>query len=76
MASGEDQQLPPRTAWGDFPDVLIFSKEMEVKRHPDYAEAKAGDADAATRLVQDLVTQENVDEFSGLIDGKKPLLVG
>lgn len=75
MTSCEDRQRPPRTAWGVFPDVLIFSKEMEVKRHPDYVEAKAGDADAATRLVQDLVTQENVDTFSGLIDGKQPLLV-
>jgi hypothetical protein len=33
-----------------------------LKAHPDYAAAKAGDIAAATRLVADLVSKENVEE--------------
>ena len=76
MTSADDIQNPPRTGWGHFPDVLIFSDEMTVKHHPDYAAAKAGDADAAIRLINGLVTQDNVEELSRLINGKQPVLVG
>jgi hypothetical protein len=38
---------PPRTAWGDLPDVLIHSPESSVKQHADYLAAKSGDAEAA-----------------------------
>lgn len=40
-----------RSPWNAFPDVLIHENESSVRGHPDYAEAKRGDSDAAYRLV-------------------------
>ena len=31
---------PPRTPWGNFPDVLIHAGESAVKQHPAYKAAK------------------------------------
>ncbi len=45
---------PPRTAWGNFPDVLIHASESAVKQHPAYKAAKAGDGNAAIALVSDM----------------------
>jgi hypothetical protein len=42
---------PPRTPWGNFPDVLIHASESAVKQHPAYKAAKAGDGNAAIVLV-------------------------
>lgn len=42
---------PPRTPWGNFPDVLIHASESAVKQHPAYEAAKSGDDSAATNLV-------------------------
>ena len=44
---------PPRTAWGDIPDVLIHSSESNVKQHPDYRAAKSGDAEAAKKKLEE-----------------------
>ena len=41
----------PRASWNRFPDVCLLAAEPEVKRHPDYQAAKAGDAAAAATLV-------------------------
>lgn len=43
--------LPTRYPWGEFPDATIHASESDVKRHPAYHQAKAGDAEAAERLV-------------------------
>jgi hypothetical protein len=50
-----DQYLPHRTPWGPFPDVVILADIAAVKGHPAYASAKAGDADAASALVADML---------------------
>lgn len=53
-------EKPLRTGWHDFPDVLIHSEESVVKRHPDYPAAKAGDIDAARRLVEATLNEQVV----------------
>lgn len=45
-----------RSPWDGFPDVWLHADERVVKTHPDYAAAKAGDSDAAYRLVAVLVS--------------------
>lgn len=66
---------PDRAAWDDaFPEVLILAAETEIKRHADYRAAKTGDAEAAARLVRDLVTQAKVDELARMIAGRAPVL--
>ena len=45
----------PRAAWADFPDVCLLAAERDVKQHPHYLAAKAGDAEAATALIDELV---------------------
>ena len=49
---------PPRTLWGNFPDVLIHASESAVKQHPAYRAAKAGDGAAATALVNDTMSEQ------------------
>lgn len=61
--------------WGDFPDVVIAARLGEASRHPDYAAAKSGDADAAERLVDAVLTQASVDQLTKLIDGREATLV-
>ena len=40
-----------RYPWNEFPPVWLHAEESGVKRHEDYRAAKAGDSDAAYRLV-------------------------
>ena len=47
-----DIDKPPRTVWHGFPDVLIHADESTVKGNVDYLAAKAGDVQAARRLVE------------------------
>jgi hypothetical protein len=49
---------PPRTPWGNFPDVLIHASESAVKQHPAYLAAKSGDDNAATDLVMTCLNLE------------------
>jgi hypothetical protein len=65
---------PVRTPWHDFPDVILHSPELAVKKHAVYAEAKAGDSDAAFQLVQETISPEAVEKVIDLADGRAPLL--
>ncbi len=42
---------PTRIPLHAFPDIVLHADELAVKRHPQYAAAKAGDAQAAEALV-------------------------
>lgn len=55
---------PHRAPWGAHEaDVLIHqSDEMQVRGHPRYADAKAGDLDAAAELVQDTLNQATLNQ--------------
>ena len=41
--------------------VFDYRDDGSIKSHPDYRAAKAGNVDAATRLVRDLVTPERLE---------------
>jgi hypothetical protein len=66
---------PPRTSWGNFPDVLIHASESAVKQHPAYKAAKAGDGNAAIVLVNDAMSTAQNQRLLDLMGGHKPTLV-
>ena len=65
---------PIRTPWRDFPDAILHSPELLVKKHAFYADAKAGNSDAAFRLVQETISPETVEKLVALAAGRLPLL--
>ncbi|MFZ4626180.1 MAG: phosphoribosyltransferase [Rhodoferax sp.] len=66
---------PPRTPWGNFPDVLIHAGESAVKQHPAYKAAKAGSDDAATVLVLDTFNGDSASALAAIAGDRKPTLV-
>ena len=66
---------PPRTPWGNFPDVLIHASESAVKQHPAYKAAKAGDGNAAIALVRDTLSAAQNQKLVVLLAGHRPTLV-
>ena len=66
---------PPRTSWGNFPDVLIHASESAVKQHPAYKAAKSGDDGAATDLVLDTFNPEKAMDLSRIAGDRIPTLV-
>lgn len=66
---------PPRTPWGNFPDVLIHASESAVKQHLAYQAAKAGDGNAAVQLVRDTQSAEQTQKLLSLLAGHCPTLV-
>ena len=66
---------PPRTKWGEFPDVLIHANESAVKQHLHYWAAKTGDAVAADNLVRDTINSDKIDALLALVSGHQPILV-
>ena len=66
---------PSRTVWcAGFPPVRILAPESSVKQHPAYSAAKTGNVQAATRLVGELVSDEEVDALRGLLGNLKPIV--
>ena len=61
---------PPRIPLDAFPDVVLHADELAVKRHPQYAAAKGGDADAADMLVGSLADRSRLSELSSLLQGR------
>jgi hypothetical protein len=66
---------PPRTPWGNFPDVLIHASESAVKQHPAYKAAKAGHGPSATTLVNDTMSEQQNQRLVDLLRGHTPTLV-
>jgi hypothetical protein len=66
---------PPRTPWGEFPDVLIHANETSVKHHPSYKAAKAGDGLSATSLVNETMGESQNLAIMALLEGHTPILV-
>ncbi len=71
----EDIVQPPRTHWGNFPDVLIHASESAVKQHPAYKAAKAGHVLSATALVNDTMSEQRNQQLVNLLRGHLPTLV-
>ncbi|MBK9439871.1 MAG: phosphoribosyltransferase [Comamonadaceae bacterium] len=66
---------PPRTPWGNFPDVLIHASESAVKQHPAYKAAKSGDGNAAIVLVSATMNGAQNQHLATLLAGHQPTLV-
>lgn len=66
---------PPRTPWGNFPDVLIHASESAVKQHRAYKAAKAGDDDAASDLIFDTFNLDKALDLKKLVGDRAPTLV-
>lgn len=66
-----------RDGWNkDFPDAVTALPHGELSKHPDYAAAKAGNAEAALRLARDVVTPDFVQKVRTAIpSGSDPLIV-
>jgi hypothetical protein len=65
-----------RTAWADdMPDAIIQAPLNAMKDHPDYVAAKAGDVDAAARVVAATMQQTKIDEIRRLIGDRTPVIV-
>jgi hypoxanthine-guanine phosphoribosyltransferase/ribosomal protein S18 acetylase RimI-like enzyme len=56
-------------------EVQVLGKKIGIKSHPDYEAAKTGDPEAAKRLVDDLISDENVAAIREAIGNKKPIIV-
>ena len=66
----------PRVPWPtDFPDVVIHSDMPHRNNHAFYAAAKAGDAEAAKTLVQDLLSADGIAQVSGLLSGRPAIFI-
>ena len=67
----EPIERPYRSAWHDFPDVVIAASETEVKKHPEYDQAKSGDVDqaapAAKRLSAAMLSPQFLDSLHALL---------
>lgn len=70
-----DPAHPPRTPWGNFPDVLIHASESAVKQHPAYGAAKSGNGAAATALVCNTMSDAMNLALLRLLQGHTPVLV-
>ena len=66
---------PPRTPWGNFPDVLIHATESAVKQHPAYKRAKSGHGPSATALVNETMSELQNQRLVNLLRGHLPTLV-
>jgi len=64
-----------RTPWTDFPDAIIHADEPVVKKHPMYAAAKMGNADAAEILVLETSPIGALDSMSEVLSGRRPHLL-
>ncbi len=66
----EPNERPFRSAWHDFPNVVIAGGETQVKQHPEYAQAKAGDvnqaAPAAKRLSAAMIGEQFLEAVRAL----------
>lgn len=61
---------PARVPMYDFPDIVLHADELAVKKHSQYAAAKAGDADAAEVLVNSLANRSGLLELVSLLQGR------
>jgi hypothetical protein len=47
-----------RYPWQNFPPLIIHADESDVKKHPSYPAAKAGEPESAFVLVSQMVSDE------------------
>ncbi len=65
-----------RRAWpADFPPVALHGAETQVKQHPAYAAAKAGDMPSAAILVKALANVEVISALIATHKASRPILL-
>ena len=64
-----------RYPWDHFPPLTIHADETDVKNHPSYAEAKAGNPEAAFDLVRRFVSDPALAQLSQKYSAQQPVLV-
>ncbi|RSZ59105.1 phosphoribosyltransferase [Massilia atriviolacea] len=65
-----------RVPWPSaFPKVFIHAAETAVKQHVAYMAAKAGDAEAAVRLVMDTISDEAIRRMVDIGSMSAPILI-
>ncbi len=65
----------PRAPLIGIPDVAILAGEQPVKNDPDYAAAKAGDAIAASRMVDRFINPQAIAQVRELVGRGNPILL-
>jgi hypoxanthine-guanine phosphoribosyltransferase len=65
---------PPRSAWRNFPDVLMHSRESAVKMHADYRAAKSGEIASARRVVESALNDNMVKTLGAMAASSDPVL--
>jgi len=65
---------PPRSAWRNFPDVLIHAQESAVKKHADYLAAKSGEIASARRVVEATLNDNMVNALGSIAASSNPVL--
>lgn len=65
QALGSAAKRPPSTPWPtNFPDVVVHTNVVTMKKHADYTAAKAGDEESAMRLVRALMKPARVADLA------------
>lgn len=67
-------RVPERAPWTPFRNVVIHAKIALVKGHSHYDAAKAGDADAAAKLVSDCLAGHALKALAAQIPDPEPIL--
>jgi hypothetical protein len=66
----------PRAPWSlDFPSVVVHTTVAARDGHVDYQAAKSGDADAAFRVVHDLMSPSATERIKDALAGRRPIIV-
>jgi hypothetical protein len=64
-----------RYPWQNFPPLIIHADESDVKKHPSYPAAKAGEPESAFDLVSQMVSDECLTQLCQLYSAQNPVLV-
>lgn len=64
-----------RYPWQNFPPLIIHADESDVKKHPSYPAAKAGNPASAFDLVSQMVSERCLTQLSQLYSAQNPVLV-
>ena len=75
LGADKGNAVATRTPWENFPDAVILHSAGDVQRHPDYRAAKDGDVVAAKRLIDDVVTDQDLAKIKDAIGDVDALIV-
>ena len=68
-------RIAPRRGAVDLPATVIGQRLGAAGKHPDHPAAKAGDTAAAVRLIQDVLSDDAVEQVRKAIGSERPTIV-